>query len=376
MLRILVTGGAGFIGTKLIQCLLKRGHSITVLDKLESQVHGPNPHLDTSIEPYVSFIKGDVNEYSVCCQALNMQDVIIHLVADTATGQSMYEINKCTRSNINGTANLLQCLCNEQHHIQQFILASSRAVYGEGKYFCPNCGTVYPKNRTEADMARHFYELRCPNCCETVEKTATDEASPLEPMSIYGITKLTQEQYISIICKTIGIPYTIFRFQNVYGEGQSLINPYTGILTTFTNRILTKHPVILFEDGLESRDFIHVQDVVTAIMTALDKKERAQNQIFNVGTGKATSLITLLSLLYASYGIEPNYNISHKYRLGDIRHNYADIHFIHDKLGFLPQISLEKGIARYVAWSANADILDNNFEKSIEIMERRGILIS
>lgn len=374
MKQILVTGGAGFIGINLIMKLLQTNYHITILDNLEPQVHGHDAKLNPEIEPYVTFIKGDIKDYHVCEQVLKNQDIIIHLAADTATGQSMYDITKCTQSNINGTANLLQCLSNQHMHLEKFIFASSRAVYGEGKYMCPKCGIVYPKGRSVKDIEHHEYEPNCPICHGPIDKMASDESSTLMPQSIYGITKLTQEQYICTICDALEIPYTILRFQNVYGEGQSLTNPYTGILSIFSSRILTGDPIYIFEDGLESRDFIHVQDVVSVILNVLEKD--TSKLILNVGSGRSTSLIELAKLLYRLYDMPLNYTINHVYRLGDIRHNYADINLIHKVLGFKPSILLEDGLLRFTTWAKNMNIFENYYEESLKIMKGKGILKS
>ena len=374
MKQILITGGAGFIGTNLILKLLHMDYHITILDNLEPQVHGQKAKLNPALKPYVSFIKGDINDYYVCKQALQNQNVIIHLAADTATGQSMYEITKCTKSNINGTANLLQCISNQRIQLEKFIFASSRAVYGEGKYICPKCGIVYPKGRYIKDLKQHKYEPYCPICHGYIEKRPSDEDSILAPQSIYGITKLTQEQYIRTICGSLGIPYVILRFQNVYGEGQSLINPYTGILSIFSSRILAGKPIFIFEDGLESRDFIHIQDVVSVILNVL--QQDVTEPILNVGTGHSTSLIELVKLLYHFYDMPVNYKINYKYRLGDIRHNYADTNLIYKVLGFTPSVFMEEGILRFTAWAKNMNIFDNYYEKALNIMKGKGVLKS
>ena len=375
IVKILVTGGAGFIGTHLVKHLLQTSCHITILDNLDSQVHGENAVLSPEISPYVTFIKGDVCNYEHCTNALADQDMVIHLAADTATGQSMYEINKCTLNNINGTANLLQCMSNSQHTVKKIILASSRAVYGEGKYKCKNCGNVYPSKRKLSDLDKHLYEPKCPKCGRCVEKTATDEESPVKPQSIYGITKLTQEQYISVLCNALGIPYTILRFQNVYGEGQALNNPYTGILSTFSAMITSCQQVRIFEDGLESRDFIHVQDVVTAILKVM-KSSKANNKVLNVGSGKSITLIEITEMLYKVFNKVPNYIINNEYRVGDIRHNYANINAIYECLGFFPEITIEEGISRYADWVLRQKIQDNDYYKSLNIMKGKGLLRS
>ncbi len=372
MKRVLVTGGAGFIGIHLVKKLLQMNYQITILDNLNPQVHGPNAKLDHSVSPYVDFMQGDIFDYYICEQAVRNQDVIIHLAADTATGQSMYEITKCTNSNITGIANLLQAICNQHTKIDQIVLASSRAVYGEGKYICPQCGIVYPDGRFSEDLKHCIYDPRCPKCSGFLKQTATSEESELKPQSIYGITKMTQELYLRTICKAMNIPYTILRFQNVYGEGQSLINPYTGILSVFSSNIMSGKPIEIFEDGMESRDFVHVEDVVRAVLLAT--KGEASNTVFNVGTGHNTTILELTKRLYFYFREPPNYHINHMYRLGDIRHNYADISRMKHVLGYEPKVSLEEGLLKFTNWTKQKNFLNNNYEESLNIMKGKGIL--
>lgn len=374
MKNILITGGAGFIGTNLIKRLLPMGNKITVLDNLDPQVHGINAKVEPDIRPYISFIKGNVDNYHTCEQAVCGQDIIIHLAADTATGQSMYEITKCTKSNINGIANILQAITNQHIKVEKIIFTSSRAVYGEGKYICPNCGVIYPKRRNFEDIKRREYDPPCPVCHCKIKKAATDEDSLLIPQSIYGVTKLTQELYISTVCRSLNIPFVILRLQNVYGEGQSLINPYTGILSIFASRIITGKPIEIFEDGQESRDFIHVQDVIEVIVAVLMRN--ISNSTINVGSGKSTSVLELVKLLYSSFNIQPNYTINYMYRSGDIRHNYADIKLMHNLLGFTPSISLQNGIARFTNWVNEMDITENYYAEALNTMKGKGILKS
>lgn len=374
MKRVLVTGGAGFIGIHLVKKLLEMNYQITILDNLDPQVHGTNAKLDQSVSPHVSFILGDISDYHTCEQAVQNQDIIIHLASDTATGQSMYEITKCTKSNIDGIANLLQAIFNLHTNVNKIVLASSRAVYGEGKYICPKCGIVYPNGRCVEDLKQHIYDPRCPKCNGFLKQTATCEESELKPQSIYGATKITQELYLRTICKEMDIPYTILRFQNVYGEGQSLINPYTGILSIFSSNIMSEKPIEIFEDGQESRDFVHVEDVVRAVLLAVENN--TANTIFNVGTGHSTTLLELSKLLYSYYDKHPNYHINHLYRSGDIRHNYADINKIKHILGYEPQLSLEEGLLKFTNWIKQKNYFNNHYEESLNIMKGKGILKS
>ena len=294
MKNILITGGAGFIGSHLAVKLVSKGYNITVLDNLSKQIHGENQDsvLYNSIKNQVTFILGDVSNKSDWKKALNGQDIVIHLAAETGTGQSMYEIARYSEVNILGTTHLLDILANERHSIKKMIVASSRSIYGEGKYLCKNDAEVFPEPRKEIDLSQGKFNLFCNKCNEPLQLLATDEDSKAIPSSIYGITKLQQEQMILLMGKTLGIPAVALRYQNVYGPGQSLSNPYTGILSIFSTRLLNGNDIDIYEDGAESRDFIFIDDAVDATVLALEKKE-ANHQIFNVGSGFAVTVLQL-----------------------------------------------------------------------------------
>lgn len=233
MKKVLITGGAGFIGSSLSLKLIEKGYGITVLDNLLEQIHGPNPDksspLYNSIKNRVRFIKGDVCDKELLKQALEDTDYVIHLAAETGTGQSMYEIKRYIDVNIGGTALLLDILTNTKNHVKRVVVAESRAIYGEGKYYCEKCGDVYPAERKDEDMAKGDFECHCPKCGGEVTLVATTEDSAIHPSSVYGIGKQVQGQLVHLICKNIGIESVSFRYQNVYGPGQSLTNPYTEI---------------------------------------------------------------------------------------------------------------------------------------------------
>ena len=270
MNNILITGGAGFIGSNLTQKLVKKGFKVTILDNLSKQIHGKNQNstLYSSIKDIATFIKGDVCNKSDWQKALRNQDAVIHLAAETGTGQSMYEISRYNEVNILGTTHLLDILANENHTIKKMIIASSRSIYGEGKYLCKNDGVVYPNQRQDIDMANGKFNLVCFKCNEPLQLLATDEHSKIHPSSIYGITKQHQEQMILLIGKSLNIPAVALRYQNVYGPGQSLNNPYTGILSIFSTRLLNGNGIDIYEDGQESRDFVFIDDVVSATILA------------------------------------------------------------------------------------------------------------
>lgn len=246
MENVLITGGAGFIGSKLALTLVNKGHKVTVLDNLSSQIHSDNFNnspLYNSIKDKVEFIYGDVRSYSDWKKAIIDQNIIVHLAAETGTSQSMYEINKYVEVNISGTSHLLDYMANEPHNIKKVVVASSRAIYGEGRYKCSEHGFVFPESRKEQDMKNGQFEPKCPFCNKVVDLVASDEQSKINPCSIYGITKYNQEQMVLVACNSLGVDATSLRFQNVYGPGQSLSNPYTGILSIFSTRIDRKSVV-------------------------------------------------------------------------------------------------------------------------------------
>lgn len=375
MKNILITGGAGFIGSNLTKKLVQKGFKVTILDNLSKQIHGQNQNsiLYSSIKDIATFIKGDVCNKSDWQIALRSQDAVIHLAAETGTGQSMYEISRYNEVNILGTSHLLDILANENHSVKKMIIASSRSIYGEGKYLCKNDGVVYPNHRQDIDMAKGKFNLVCHICSEPLQLLATDEDSKVHPSSIYGITKQQQEQMILLMGKTLNIPAVALRYQNVYGPGQSLSNPYTGILSIFSTRLLNENDINIYEDGQESRDFVFIDDVVSATILALEKSE-ANNQIFNVGSGVATSVSEVANLLKSLNSSGVRISVSGKYRLGDIRHNYADLSKIRNALGFSPKFDFFSGITLFVNWVKTQEVMEDKYEMSIQELENKGLI--
>ena len=370
--NILITGGAGFIGSNLALKLIEKGYTVTVLDNLSPQIHTDNSPLYNSIKNKVKFIHGSVLNYNDWKKSLESIEVVVHLAAETGTGQSMYEIEKYTDVNIKGTAIFLDILANEKHNIKKMIIASSRAIYGEGKYRCDTHEIVYPEERRDNEMARGDFRAKCPICAQNVELLATDEESKIHPTSIYGITKQMQEEMFMIMGKSLGIPTVAFRYQNVYGAGQSLSNPYTGILSIFSTRIKNGNDINIFEDGKESRDFVYIDDVVDATILGIEKDE-ANGEIFNVGSGKAIDVNTVASTLVRAYNSDSKITISGNYRLGDIKDNYADLTKIKSKLGFDPKVSFGEGIKKFTKWVEEQEIMEDKYEKSIEEMKAKGL---
>ncbi|WP_167619067.1 NAD-dependent epimerase/dehydratase family protein [Maribellus sediminis] len=376
MKNILITGGAGFIGSNLALKLVGKGYKVRVLDNLSEQIHGNDPEstspLYKSIIKKVEFIKGDVTCQKDWERALKDQDAVIHLAAETGTGQSMYQLKKYTDINIGGTALLLDILINQPHTIKKMIIASSRAIYGEGKYNCEQHGIVYPLARQDADMQKGDFECKCPFCSGSVELMSTSEDSKIHPTSIYGITKQNQEQMVLTTGKALKIPAVAFRYQNVYGPGQSLSNPYTGILSIFSTQILNGNDIIIFEDGKESRDFVYIDDIVDATILGLEKVE-ADYEVFNVGADKPIDVITVAETLRSNYKADININISGNYRLGDIRHNYADLTKISARLGYAPKYNFEKGIGEFAKWVMQQEIKVDRYRESIEELKSKGL---
>lgn len=369
---VLITGGAGFIGSNLSLRLLAEGYSVTVLDNLSQQIHGNNSGLFKSIEGEVNFIKGDVRIQADWEKALINQDIVIHLAAETGTGQSMYEVQKYTEVNITGTAIFLDYLVNKPHSIKKVIIASSRAVYGEGKYECENHGIIYPDERKENDLLKGEFEPKCPFCNTDLRLLPTDENSKIHPSSVYGITKQNQEQMVLNVCRSIGIPAVAFRYQNVYGPGQSLQNPYTGILSIFSTQIKNGNDLTIFEDGLESRDFVFIDDVVNATVLGIEKKE-ADFEVFNVGSGTATSVLEVAESLKKQYQSDITVKVTGNFRLGDIRHNVADLSKIQEKLGFYPQTDFQTGAAKFADWVNQQEIQEDHFAESIAELKKKGL---
>lgn len=376
MKNILITGGAGFIGSNLALKLLDKGYEITVLDNLSKQIHGENPEstspLYKSIKNKVNFIHGTVTCREDWKKALENQHVVVHFAAETGTGQSMYCIEKYTEVNIQGTAIMLDILANTANKVEKVVIASSRSIYGEGKYKHPRKGIVYPSHRKEQDMLSGNFELTYEDD-DILELMATDENSKIHPSSVYGITKQNQEQMIMTVCPTLGIAPVAFRYQNVYGPGQSLSNPYTGILSIFSTQIRNNNPIQIFEDGKETRDFVFIDDVVDATILGIEK-EAANGNVFNVGTGVATDVLEVANSLIKAYNINVPVTVTGRFRLGDIRHNYADLNKIKTLLGFEPKVYFKEGIEKFSSWVLKQAIQEDHLSKSLEEMKKKGLL--
>ena len=370
-MKILVTGGAGFIGSHLVDRLVELGHDVKILDNLEPQVHGNNGKPPEYLNKECKFIRADIRNQDELKQALKGVEIIFHLVARVGVGQSMYEINKYTEVNILGTSNLLHILANENHKVEKLIIASSMSVYGEGKYSCVNCGVVYPKLRSLEQLKRGEWEMRCPFCNQEVQSLPTDEEKPLYPTSIYAISKRDQEEMCLTIGRAYHIPTVALRYFNVYGPRQALSNPYTGVAAIFSCRILNNHPPCIFEDGLQSRDFIHVGDIVQANLLAMESND-ADYEVFNVGRGQPLTVLDIAEALVKHLSSSVDMNIVKKYREGDIRHCYADISKIRKKLKFEPKVKFEDGVSDLIKWVQTQKAVDQ-FWKSQRELKKKGL---
>lgn len=371
MKNVLITGGAGFIGTNLSRKLIDKGYSVTVLDNLSPQIHGENFQYQPLKQ--VRFIKGDVRSKDDLQNALKDVEAIVHLAAETGTGQSMYEVHRYADINISGTAIILDYLVNERHRVKKVVVASSRAIYGEGKYSCEEHGVMYPSGRDAHNLSAGKFDPVCSLCGSNLKSLPTDEESKLHPASVYGITKLTQEQMVLNVCQSIGIPAVAFRYQNVYGPGQSLKNPYTGILSIFSTLIRSGKNINVFEDGRETRDFVYIDDVVKATLLGMESSVHS-HETYNVGSGNATTVLEVAERLKQLYNSDIEIKISGNYRIGDIRHNVADLKKIKEHLGFEPDYSFYDGVKKFVNWVVEQEIGASRYEESIQEMKSKGLL--
>lgn len=373
---LLITGGAGFIGKHLSTKLLNK-YEIYILDNFLEQVHGEDKKMSTKIEENCTVIKGDVRDADLLKRVIidKKINVIIHLAAETGTGQSMYSASRYYETNCIGTSNIIDVIVNFKTNISKFILASSRSVYGEGGYFCEKCNDVfYPQQRSATEIKEFGWDFRCNIHNIKLQPLPSNESFITSPQSIYASSKLSQEEIVRIGCKSANIDFCIFRFQNVYGPGQSLGNPYTGIISIFYNLIMQGKIIDIYEDGLESRDFVYVDDVCMAIKKCIEFKESLRTTI-NIGYGKRTTVLDLTNTLFKILDKKPNFKVSGKYRLGDIRHNFSDNKKLNSLLNFYPSIDLETGIQQFVLWAGNQEKTSSNLDNAVNELKEKNLLI-
>lgn len=371
MSNILISGGAGFIGSHTADALVAQGHRVRVLDVLAPQIHAESDDFPSYMNPCVERLRGDVCDSATLATALQDIDAVYHFAAETGVGQSMYDMRSYVHTNCTGTAAMLEAIVKLPHPIKRFVLASSRAVYGEGTHVCPDHGTIYPPVRRRKDMEQGMFAVQCPVCGKEAAAVPTEEDRPLNPISVYGWTKKHQEEYCRYTAATFGLPVTILRYFNVYGSRQSLKNPYTGVVTIFYNRIMTGQPISLYEHGTPLRDFVHVSDVVQANVLALEADVEPGNCI-NVGYGARHSITEIAKTLAQACGREVNFEDRSEFRAGDVHAGIADLKRAGTLLQYQPRVSLEQGMKEFVAWAQNQKSVDL-YDQTVAELRRYGL---
>ena len=373
MKRVLLTGGAGFIGSHLARRLIRDGYDVSVFDNFLPKVHGSLRSLAEDLRGKVELIVGDVRDRTILHEALLEKDIVVHFAAETGTGQSMYEPVRYEQVNIGGTALLLDFITNNPKSVvSKIVVASSRAIYGEGKYHCVNHGEVYPNARCVEYLKLGDFEPKCPVCGVSCTVLATDEGAIIHPSSLYGITKQVQEQMFLMYGSSLGISAYALRYQNVYGPGQSLSNPYTGILAIFANLARHGKKINVFEDGLESRDFVYIEDVIDATMRCIEPSKQGVD-VFNVGSSVQTSVLELTQEINSFFGTSSQIEISGDFRVGDIRHNYADLTKIKTELGFVPKWKFADGVKEFLRFAKPTSEISQSYNASIDEMKKAGL---
>lgn len=345
--NILVTGGAGFVGSHLVDALLAAGHRVRVFDNLSPQVHGET--LPGYLSPEVELMRGDMQDAAAVHKAMGGIEVVFHLAAAVGVGQSMYEISHYMGANTQGTAVLLQEILNRKARVEKFVLASSMSIYGEGKYLCAHCGEVAPELRGSDQLKSKQWEMVCPRCHETLTPIPTDESKLLQCSSIYALSKKDQEEMTLLFGRTYGLPVVALRYFNIYGSRQALSNPYTGVAAIFASRLMNGRAPLVFEDGRQMRDFVSVEDVVQANMSAMDKSS-ADGKALNIGSGEPISIREVAEALADALHTQVSAEFTQKYRAGDIRHCFADISAARQFLGYEPRVRFAEGVKNLVGW--------------------------
>jgi dTDP-L-rhamnose 4-epimerase len=366
--RVLITGGAGFVGSHLADELLAQGYRVRVLDSLAVQVHGEDAGRPAYLAEDVELHKGDVRDPDAVRNALRGVDAVFHFAAAVGVGQSMYEIEHYTDVNNRGTAVLLEALAAQP--VSRLVVASSMSIYGEGLYRSPGGDTICPPERLPAQLARAEWELRAGG--EPLQPVPTPESKPASPSSVYALSKLDQERLCLMIGQAYGIPTVALRFFNIYGTRQALSNPYTGVLAIFAGRFLNRKPPMIFEDGRQRRDFVHVRDVARACRLALERPE-ASGRAINIGSGQSLTIAEVAAKMAEALGIDDlPAQITQKARTGDIRHCFADIGLAHEVLGYTPRVDLADGLEELVGWMIGQQAFDRVDAATAELA-RRGL---
>jgi len=370
--HVLVTGGAGFVGSHLVDALLAAGHRVRVLDSLEPQVHEGDHGAPDYLNPAAELVRGSVLDVDAVRRALEGIDVVFHQAALVGVGQSMYDIARYCQVNTGGAGVLLQEIVNRRERIRKIIVASSMSIYGEGAYRTVGGDVRYPRLRTREQLERGDWEFRDSETGEILGPVPTPESKPLAPTSVYAITKRDHEELFLTVGYAYRIPTVALRYFNIYGERQALSNPYTGIAAIFGARVLNRQPPVIFEDGVQSRDFVHVSDIVQANLLALET-DRADYQALNVGTGHPTTVRQVADAITSSLGrsdLQPS--ILGRFRQGDIRHCYADITLARTLLGYEPRVAFRDGVRQLVEWVGSQRAVDR-FEQAHQQLVKRGL---
>jgi len=354
--QILITGGAGFVGSHLADGLLKAGHAVRVLDNLTPQVHGDG--VPDYLSREVELVIGDIRDPDAVRKALSNVDVVFHFAAAVGVGQSMYEISRYMSINTQGTAELLQAMLDTRHTPEKLIVASSMSIYGEGNYVCVDCGaSATPPVRTNAQLHSGRWDIRCYSCNGTLKPVPTSEKKPGGTNSVYALSKRDQEELCLVYGRTYDIPVTALRFFNIYGTRQALSNPYTGVAAIFASRLMNGQQPMVFEDGQQMRDFVSVYDIVRANMLAMESKE-SNGEVINIGCGKPITILEVAQILARSLGKDTAPVVTQKYRAGDIRHCYADVTRARALLGYEPRVTHEDGFRELAEWLAEQQAED------------------
>jgi dTDP-L-rhamnose 4-epimerase len=370
---VLVTGGAGFIGSHLVDRLVGDGHEVRVLDSLEPQVHGQS---GGHRNPGASYVEGSVLDRDLVASSLDGVEAVVHLAAQVGVGQSMYEMARYVQENCTGTGVLLEEMAQRRERIGSFVVASSMSIYGEGQYACDGCGREEVSvTRMQEDLVAGQWEPRCVQCGSPARAMATTESKRLESSSIYATTKRDQEDLSLVFGRAYSVRTVALRFFNVYGPRQSLSNPYTGVAAIFAGRLLNKRPPLVFEDGLQSRDFVHVSDIVEAIVRSLHADDVGDVAI-NVGTGVASTVLDVARSLVSELGLDIQPEINGRFRQGDIRHCYADIGRARSLLGYEPSVAFSDGMGELVRWiERDQPNAEDRVQTSTGELEARGLIV-
>ena len=355
MTKILVTGGAGFIGMHTVNELHQKGYDVRVLDNLDRQVHRSKviPDFPSDVE----FIQGDIRYKKHWMRALSGIDGIIHLAGSVGISQSFWQARKYMEVNSGGTATLFEILAKEKQirkNITKVVVASSKSIYGEGSYICKTDGLIYPEARSSDQLSKKEWEVKCPICGENLEPTGVKENKPVQNLNPYSLSKYSTEKLALDFSYALSIPAVALRYFNVYGEGQSLSNPYTGVIAIFLSRIKNGNRPIVFEDGKQSRDFIYVKDVAKINAMSLEKGSGA----INVGTGKSTSLLQMIDIINRDLGTDIKADVTEEFRAGDNRHDFADLSTFRKNFGSFDFTPLDRGMASLDKWAADQEAID------------------